>query len=77
MTFKITNQDKNARTGILKTKTGSYETPFFMPVATKGAPKYIEASEIKELDGYAMISNAFLIYLKPWLKVIKKNKGIQ
>jgi queuine tRNA-ribosyltransferase len=77
MTFKITNQDKNARTGILKTKTGSYETPFFMPVATKGAPKYIEASEIKELDGYAMISNAFLLYLKPGLKVIKKNKGIQ
>jgi len=77
MTFKITKKSGKARTGILKTKTGNYETPFFMPVATKGAPKYIEASEIKELKGYAMISNAFLLYLKPGLEVIKKNKGIQ
>ena len=77
MSFKIKSKCKKARLGILKTKTGEYETPFFMPVATKGAPKYLEASEIRELGGYAMISNAFLLYLKPGLEVIKKNKGIQ
>ena len=77
MSFKIIKKSGKARTGILKTKTGKYETPFFMPVATKGAPKYLEAKEIKELGGYAMISNAFLLYLRPGLKVIKKNGGIQ
>lgn len=77
MAFEIKNKDKKARNGILKTKTGKYETPFFMPVATKGAPKYLEAQEISELGGYAMISNAFLLYLKPGLEIIQKNKGIQ
>jgi queuine tRNA-ribosyltransferase len=74
--FKIKSKDKNTRVGVLKTKTGEYETPFFMPVATKAAPKYLEPEEIKEMGGYAMISNAFLLYLKPGLEVIKKHKGI-
>lgn len=76
MTFKITHKDKRARVGKFTTKSGTYETPFFMPVATKAAPKYIEPAEIKKMGGYAMISNAFLMYLKPGAKVIKKHGGL-
>jgi len=74
--FTITAKSGKARTGILKTKTGEYETPFFMPVATKAAPKYLEVSELEELGAKAFISNAFLLYLKPGLEVIKKHKGL-
>jgi queuine tRNA-ribosyltransferase len=74
--FKITSRSGKARTGILKTKTGEYETPFFMPVATKGAVKYIDMDEISELGSYSFISNAFLLHLKPGLEVIKKHKGL-
>ena len=74
--FKITHKSGKARVGILSTKTGNYETPFFMPVATKGAVKYLEVEEIEELGAYAFISNAFLLYLKPGLDVIKKHKGL-
>jgi queuine tRNA-ribosyltransferase len=42
MSFSIKYKDKktNARIGILKTKKGNIETPFFMPVATRGSVKY-------------------------------------
>ncbi|MFH1802442.1 MAG: tRNA guanosine(34) transglycosylase Tgt [archaeon] len=74
--FKITAKSDKARTGILKTKTGEYETPFFMPVATKATPKYLEIEELNGLGAKAFISNAFLLYLKPGLEVIKKHKGL-
>ncbi len=76
--FKILKRDSKtgARAGILKTKTGEYETPFFMPVATKGATKYIDVESLEEIGADALISNAFLLYLKPGLRVIKKHKNI-
>jgi queuine tRNA-ribosyltransferase len=39
--FKIIKESENARLGVLKTKSGEVETPFFMPVATKAAPKFL------------------------------------
>lgn len=74
--FKIAHKDGKARVGVLKTKTGEYETPFFMPVATKGAVKYISTEELEEMSTQALISNAFLLYLKPGLKIIQKHHGL-
>ena len=71
--FKITHKSNKSRAGILRTRTGEYETPFFMPVATKGAVKYLD---VEEINTDAIISNAFLLYLKPGLDVIKKHKGL-
>lgn len=74
--FKIIKQSENARLGVLKTKSGEVETPFFMPVATKAAPKYLSFEDFKKIGFDCFICNSFLIYLKPGLKVIKKNKGL-
>jgi queuine tRNA-ribosyltransferase len=74
--FKIIYRSDKARVGVLKTKTGEYTTPFFMPVATKGAVKYLDIEELEQLGTYSFISNAFLLYLKPGLDVIKKHKGL-
>ncbi len=74
--FKITHKSNKSRAGILRTRTGEYETPFFMPVATKAAAKYLDVNELGEINTSAIISNAFLLYLKPGLDVIKKHKGI-
>lgn len=79
MTFKITHQDKKtkARVGILKTKSGKIETPFFMPVATKAAVKYIDSEQLKKLNVKAVISNAFILSIRPGIDVIKKLGGIK
>jgi len=76
--FEIIHSDKNsnARTGVLNTAHGKVLTPFFMPVATKGAVKYISKAQLKEMGIECLISNAFINYLKPGLPLIEKAGGL-
>jgi queuine tRNA-ribosyltransferase len=70
--FKITHKDKKARVGILTTKSGKVETPFFMPVATKGSVKHLSSHDLKSMKNTAVISNAFVLYLRPGDLFFKK-----
>lgn len=76
--FSIIAKDSKgkARTGILHTKSGSIETPFFMPVATKMTAKHVSPDDFMNMNCKAVISNAFILSLKPGIKVIKKAGGI-
>jgi len=76
--FTITHKDKKtkARVGILKTKKGSIETPFFMPVATKASVKHISSMDLESMNCKACISNTFILHLRPGEKLIKKMGGI-
>jgi len=76
-TFKIIHKDKQARIGILQTKSGKVETPFFMPVATKAAAKFLNTKQLKKLGTKVIISNAFILSITPGLKVLKKFNGIK
>ena len=78
MVFKITHKDKttNARIGILQTKKGKVETPFFMPVATRGSVKTLTSEELKQMKVPAVISNALILYLREGSEIIKKFGGI-
>jgi queuine tRNA-ribosyltransferase len=74
--FKIIAEDGKARVGKLKTRHGYIETPFFMPVATRAVGKFIGPEDYKKANVKATISNAFILYLKPGLKVIENAGGI-
>jgi queuine tRNA-ribosyltransferase len=76
--FKIICKDKKtkARIGILHTKKGSIETPFFMPVATKSSVKYLSSQDLETMNVKSVISNTFILYLQPGEKIIKKLGGI-
>jgi len=76
--FKILHKDKKtkARTGVLSTKSGKIQTPFFMPVATKTAVKHISTCDLHKMEAKAVISNAFVLSLRPGSEIIKKMKGI-
>ena len=78
MSFKILHKDKKtkARVGRLKTKSGNIETPFFMPVATKTAAKHISSEDLDSMKAKAIISNAFVLSLRPGDQLIKKMGGI-
>lgn len=78
MVFEVIAQDKKskARTGILHTKSGDIETPFFMPVATKMTSKFVSPDDFMRMNAKAVISNAFILSLKPGAKLIKKAGGI-
>ncbi|MBW2973396.1 tRNA guanosine(34) transglycosylase Tgt [Candidatus Woesearchaeota archaeon] len=74
--FQITAEQGNARTGKLTTAHGSVETPFFMPVVTKGAAKFINNKELKQIGSDAIICNGFILSVKPGLNVLEKMEGI-
>ncbi len=76
--FSIMHKDKktSARVGILQTKKGKVETPFFMPVATRGSVKTLDSKELKEINVKAIISNALILYLRDGSNIINKSGGI-
>jgi queuine tRNA-ribosyltransferase len=78
MEFKIIAKDKKskARVGLLQTKSGSIETPFFMPVCTQTTVKYISSHDLQEMGAKAVISNALVLSLRPGQNLIKKFGGI-
>ncbi len=79
MSFKIIHKDKktNARIGKLKTKSGTAETPFFMPVATRAVTKGLTSEELHEMGVQSVISNALILYLRNGSEIIKKIGGIK
>jgi queuine tRNA-ribosyltransferase len=74
--FKVQDSDGKARAGTLKTARGKVNTPAFMPVATKATVKTVTSDELSAVGVEAVISNSFVLYLKPGVQVIKKAGGI-
>ncbi len=71
--FKLEAKEGKARAGELKTRHGKIKTPFFMPVATKGAIKHLSTKQLEETGTNCFIANALLLSLKPGLEIIKKH----
>jgi queuine tRNA-ribosyltransferase len=74
--FEIISQDGKARIGKLHTKKGIAETPFFMPVSTKMTPKFINSMQLNEMKIPAVISNAFILSMRPGSSFVKRMGGI-
>src|SRR3989338_151082 len=77
--IQTTASDCEARTGILHTSHGKAETPFFMPVATKGTVKYVSGPELEQMGKQgvqSLIANALLLHLKPGSDFLKKQGGL-
>jgi len=65
-----------ARTGFLKTAHGKIATPFFMPIATKGAIKSVSSFDAEKLDAQIILSNTYHQMLKPGVEILKKAGGL-
>lgn len=76
--YKITKKSNksSARIGKLQTKHGVINTPFFMPIATKGSVKALTSDDMRDLGAQILLSNTYHLYLQPGLKVLKKFKGL-
>ncbi|MSR86529.1 tRNA guanosine(34) transglycosylase Tgt [Candidatus Woesearchaeota archaeon] len=74
--FSLVKEDGNARVGILKTAHGEVETPFFMPVATRGVGRFVSAEDYIQAKVKVIIANAFFLSLTPGLEMFEKRGGI-
>ena len=66
--FTLKTQKQLARRGTLETKHGIIQTPFFMPIATKGSVKSLSSSDMRELGAQIILSNTYHLLLRPGLE---------
>jgi queuine tRNA-ribosyltransferase len=65
-----------ARAGTATTARGSYETPCFMPVGTRGAIKYLSADDYAALGARIVLGNTYHLMLRPGADVIEHFGGL-
>ncbi len=65
-----------ARAGVFSTSRGDIETPFFLPIATRGAVKGLTTNEVKSLGAQIILSNTYHLWLKPGLEIINAAQGL-
>ncbi|VFP80540.1 tRNA guanosine(34) transglycosylase Tgt [Candidatus Erwinia haradaeae] len=73
MQFKLDATDGHARRGQVIFQNGIVETPVFMPVGTYGVIKGLTSEELQEAGTHIILSNAFHLWLRPGLRIIKIN----
>jgi queuine tRNA-ribosyltransferase len=74
--FRIISKEKQFRRGILKTKSGEINTPFFMPDATRGFVKFLGNDDLVSSGVETMVVNTYHLMLQPGMEIIKKAGGI-
>ena len=74
--FEIAARDGAARTGRLHLVHGTVETPAFIPLATRGSVRSLEASEVAELGYQLILGNTFHLMLSPGSERIARLGGL-
>ena len=71
-----TSELSRARRGSLHTLHGDLQTPFFMPIATKGAVKTLSSFDVERLGSPILLSNTYHLYLRPGVDVLNSFGGL-
>ncbi|HBI34351.1 MAG TPA: tRNA guanosine(34) transglycosylase Tgt [Candidatus Moranbacteria bacterium] len=74
--FELLSQKNNRRIGKLHTKSGVIETPFFMPIATKGAVKNVSPEDLIAIGAQIVLGNTYHLWLRPGDELIAKAGGL-
>lgn len=61
---------------MLATPHGDLATPFFMPIATKGAVKTLSSFDVERLGSPILLSNTYHLWLRPGMEVMKTFGGL-
>lgn len=74
--FKVHNQDGEARRATLMTAHGPIQTPTFMAVGTKATVKAMTPEELKDCGTQVVLGNTYHLHLRPGEKLIKNQGGL-
>jgi queuine tRNA-ribosyltransferase len=65
-----------ARTGTVTTARGSFSTPCFMPVGTRGAVRTLAADDLEDLGAEIVLGNTYHLMLRPGADVVARLGGL-
>ncbi|MFZ2651305.1 MAG: tRNA guanosine(34) transglycosylase Tgt [Burkholderiaceae bacterium] len=74
--FELLATDGLARRGRLTLNHGVVETPVFMPVGTYASVKGVLASSLQTMGAQIILANAFHLWLRPGLDVLRQFGGL-
>jgi queuine tRNA-ribosyltransferase len=73
---EISATDGSARAGIVTLARGTYVTPTFMPVGTRGAIKYLSAQDYEQLGAQIVLGNTYHLMLRPGAQTVAHFGGL-
>ncbi len=76
--FKVLKKSKRsgARIGTLTLSRGRVSSPFFMPIATRGAVRSLAFSDVVDMGAEIVLANTYHLYLRPGIPALKKLGGL-
>ena len=74
--FKVLNEDKFARCGLIETHRGNINTPAFMPVGTQATVKACTINDIKKTGSEIILSNTYHLMIRPCAERIHSAGGL-
>jgi queuine tRNA-ribosyltransferase len=74
--FETVASDGAARAGVAHCANGSYTTPLFMPVGTRGSIKYLSADDYTALGAQIVLGNTYHLMMRPGADTIAHFGGL-
>src|SRR5438067_4913516 len=74
--MEVTATDGDARVGTVTTARGSFRTPCFMPVGTRGAVRMLSATDLEDLGAELVLANTYHLMLRPGADVVAQLGGL-
>lgn len=75
-TFTKEYQDGLARVGTVTTAHGTFTTPCFMPVGTRGAIKHLASDDMERLGAQVILANNYHLMMRPGADVVEALGGL-
>jgi queuine tRNA-ribosyltransferase len=72
----ITARDGAARTTTVTTARGTFQTPCFMPVGTRGVVKHLTSADLEALGAEVVLANTYHLMLRPGADVVASLGGL-
>jgi queuine tRNA-ribosyltransferase len=76
LTLEIAASDGQARVGTVTTARGSYRTPCFMPVGTRGAVRTLSSVDLETLGVEVSLANTYHLMMRPGADLIERMGGL-
>ena len=74
--IEVEARDGGARTGTVHTPRGSFRTPAFMPVGTRGAVRTLAAEDLEALGAEVVLGNTYHLMLRPGAERMARLGGL-
>lgn len=74
--MEIHSSDGSARAGRVELANGSFCTPCFMPVGTRGAVKLLDAGDLEAIGPEVVLANTYHLMMRPGVGVVESLGGV-